>query len=498
MNTSRRFRVRPQLEELEGRELLSSLPISAAEPASAVYSVGPTVTPTTTAPEAEESIAVDPNNSQNLSAAVIDFGSARSVHGLAGLSTTKVAVSSNNGATWASSYIPVNANPFSPTFGFLPTADGQEWDWNGDPVVAMDQHGNVYLSSIYSDKITQGVNGSSGLYVGVQSFTALGTTGLSAAQMHPVHVDLGSSAAQHVDKDWITVDNSNSAFSGTVYVCWTEDVAKGQQVVEVSRSTDQGQTWSAPVAVSAPSQTSVTGSEVAVGPNGEVYVAYVATPTKVSHLVGGRGQIFLAASTNGGQSFSAPAAITPTFRIPFFPAVYQKASFPSLAVSPTNGNVYVAYSAQRSLKRGAQVEFIRSLNGGATFSAPTPINDVSRGQHFQPAITVDSSGVVHAIWLDTRNRRSRLNSTFDVYAAFSSNNGASFSPNVRVTQTPTHTGLALFIGDYTSIAAAGGFAHPVWSNGSLRGHRNKLGLGTLLTGGDNSRLQTATLTLPAS
>jgi hypothetical protein len=502
---NRRLRVRPQLEELEVRALASAPAIAptdlaspaTAGPSSLVYSVGPTVNPTTTAPAAEESIAVDPNNSQDLFAAVIDFGSGRTVNGLSGLSTTKVAVSSNNGATWVDGYIPINTNPFSPSHGFLPTADGRAWDWNGDPVVAVDKQGNAYLSSIYSDKVTQGLNGSSGLYVGVAPLATLGTTGFSAADMHPVHVDTGTRATGHVDKDWITVDNSSSPYSGTVYVSWSEDIGK-TQVVEVSRSTDQGRTWSAPVPVSAPAQRSVTGSELAVGPNGEVYVAYVASPSKVSHVIGGRGQIFLAESTNGGQTFSAPTAITPRFRIPFFPAVYQKSSFPSLAVSPTNGNVYVAYSEQHSHGSGAQVQFIRSQDGGRTFSAPTTINDVAQGQHFQPAITVDSSGVIHAIWLDTRNRRSPLNSTFDVYAAFSNNNGASFSPNVRVTQTPIHTGLAPFIGDYTGIAAAGGFAHPVWSNGSLRGHRNTLGIGTILTGGDNSRLQTATLTLPAS
>jgi hypothetical protein len=37
-----------------------------------------------------------------------------------------------------------------------------------------------------------------------------------------------------------------------------------------------------------------------------------------------------------------------------------------------------------------------------------------------------------------------------------------------------------FIGDYAGIAAAGGFAHPVWTSGGF----------------NNGLLQTATLTLP--
>jgi hypothetical protein len=461
----------------------------------AISGAGPTVNPTTTAPEAEDSIAVDPSNSQNLVAAVIDFGNGRSVKDLSGLSTTKVAVSTNNGATWANSYIPIDSNPSSPTRGFLPTADGHVWDWNGDPVVAMDRQGNVYLASIYSDKITHGVDGPSGLYVGVASLASLGTTGLTAAQMQPVHVDTGDPATGHVDKGWITVDNSSSPHAGTVYASWSEEV-NHQQTVEVSRSTDQGRTWSAPLPVSLPSQVSVTGSQLAVGPNGELYVAYLVTHPKGSHLVGGKAQIFLAESVNGGQTFSTPQAITPVFRIPFFPSIYRKNSFPSLAVNPINGDVYVAYSDQRSLKDRSQVEFIRSQDGGKTFSAPAPINDVSKGQHIEPAITVDGSGAIYATWLDTRNRHSPLNTTFDVYAAASNNDGASFSPNVRVNPSPIDVGPARFIGDYIGIAAAGGSMHPVWSSGSFGTDPTRFGVGTVLTGWDGSKLQTATLTVP--
>jgi hypothetical protein len=34
-----------------------------------------------------------------------------------------------------------------------------------------------------------------------------------------------------------------------------------------------------------------------------------------------------------------------------------------------------------------------------------------------------------------------------------------------------NSGTASFIGDYGGIAAAGGFAHPVWTNGGFNGGR---------------------------
>jgi hypothetical protein len=496
--------VRPQLEELEVRALLSApslAPIgptpAATGPSAAVYSVGPTVNPTTTSPAAEESIAIDPNNFQNLLAAVIDFGSGRSVDGITGLSMTKFTVSSDNGTSWADGYLPIDTNPLSPTYGFLPTADGHFWDWNGDPVVAVDKLGNAYLSSIYSDKVTQGLEGSGGLYVAVQSLAALPTTGFPAAQVYPVQVNLGTPVPQHVDKDWIAVDDSSSPYAGNVYVSWTLTDSRNRQSIEVSRSTDQGRTWSPPVTVSPASQgVSVTGSQLAVGPDGTVYVAHVSTPSRAVHERGGPAQIFLAASADGGLTFSAPAAVTPVFNFTHFPAFYRENSNPALAVSPTNGNVYLAYTDQPSAAAGAQVEFIRSTDRGKTFSSPAPINDVSTGQHFLPALAVDGSGVVHASWFDTRNSRSPFNNVLDVYAALSTNDGASFSPNVRVTTTSIYTGAARFVGDYTGIAAAGGFAHPVWSSGSVGTGPETPGVGRVLTGSDNSRLQTATLSLP--
>ena len=131
------------------------------------YGVGQSVTPTSTLPEAEEEIAVDPNNARNLVAAISDF----SLNG--GFNTTKFTYSTDGGTTWAESFIPLD-----PLFGLPATADGNLWFANSDPVVALDKMGNVYLSDLYLDAIDNG----NGLYVsvgtlggGVNSFTVANT-----------------------------------------------------------------------------------------------------------------------------------------------------------------------------------------------------------------------------------------------------------------------------------------------------------------------------------
>src|SRR5258708_36541491 len=93
------------------------------------------ITPTSTVSEAEEHIAVDPNNFNHLIAMISDF----SQNG--GFNTSKFAFSTNNGASWAEKFVPRSG-------GFPATADNPIWQPNSDPVVAMDNKGHGVLSKL--------------------------------------------------------------------------------------------------------------------------------------------------------------------------------------------------------------------------------------------------------------------------------------------------------------------------------------------------------------
>jgi hypothetical protein len=84
------------------------------------YTVGATITPTSTVPEAEEHIAVDPNNFNHLIAMISDF----SQNG--GFNISKFAFSTNNGASWAEKFVPLSG-------GFPATADNHIWQANSEP-----------------------------------------------------------------------------------------------------------------------------------------------------------------------------------------------------------------------------------------------------------------------------------------------------------------------------------------------------------------------------
>lgn len=420
--------------------------------AGTLYKVGDTVTPTTTTgPEAEEHIAVSPSDSTTLVAAISDF----SVSG--GWNRTRYAFSTditNNWASWNDAFVELDANN-RPV-----TSDNQSWDANSDPVVAIDKAGNAYLADLYFNA-TNG-NGANGLYVSVDNVS--GGVYFTKAATYPVAANLSPSTNIDEDKEWIAVDNSNSQYSGRVYVSWTRFVGNSDMIM-VSYSADQGHTWSPAIQVSPTNQNGgVQGSAVAVGPSGEVYVVWEV------FFIGGQRRHYLSTSSDGGANFlpATPVQSSFTFTELKFNSTYRKNSFPALAVSPTNGDVYVVYADQPSNTVGAQIEFMKSTDGGLTFSKPVVINDVSTGQQFFPAVTVDGAGVIHVSWFDTR-KSGGTSSLYDIYATRSTDAGAHFTPNAKVTGSIINAGSASFIGDYSGIAAGGGSAHPVWTNGGFNG-----------------------------
>ncbi len=410
------------------------------------YSGGPIVTPTTTVPEADEHVAVDPEDFQNLVAVTSDFA----LRGA--FNTTKFATSTDNGATWTEGYIPLDATQFPMT------SDGVSWQANSDPVVAIGRDGQVYVMSLYLNTS----DAANGIYISAGSLAQAGL-GLSAANTLPVVTNPDPVTVVEEDKPWLAVDNTDSPYSGTLYVCWTRFIGglANTNMILLARSFDGGQTWSDPTQINPPGHNgAVQGSQVAIGPNGEVYVVY-----EVSYIKNLR-QHFLAKSTDGGASFSEPSSITPVFNELTFNSTYRKFSFASLAVDP-NGFIYAVYPDQPNDAVGAEIEFVRSTEaGGATFTSPLVINDKSTGQQFMPALTVDSSGTIHAMWFDTR-RSIRRTSEYDIFATRSSDGGATFTHNFRVTDQSQDAGTATFIGDYAGIAAGGGFAHPVWTSGGF-------------------------------
>jgi len=135
--------------------------------------------------------------------------------------------------------------------------------------------------------------------------------------------------------------------------------------------------------------------------------------------------------------------------------------FAETRISPDDGHT------QNETSIDADILSVRSTDGGMTWSSPIRVNDDGSGRsQFFPWITFGDDGLAHAVWYDQRLDGSNI----DVYMATSSDAGASWGPNVRVTAEaftpvlPWEGGAASFIGDYNGIAAAGGYVYPLYQD----------------------------------
>ena len=233
------------------------------------------------------------------------------------------------------------------------------------------------------------------------------------------------------DKQWFTIDNTNSSGHGFQYQSWSTD-GNNYGGRQFTRSTDGGSTWMDPINI----PNSPAWGTLDIDSAGNLFIGGVNLTT---------GEIWCVRSTNAKNG-----AVPPTFdqsaRVnlggdivfaePINPEGLVGQVF--LAVdrsgTNTNDNVYMLASVQRSgSTNGSDVMFVRSTNGGRTFSAPHRINDdpVNHAKwHWFGTLAVAPSGRIDVVWYDTRN--SPNNVTSQLFYSYSIDGGNNWSPNLPV------------------------------------------------------------------
>ena len=258
----------------------------------------------------------------------------------------------------------------------------------------------------------------------------------------------------------MTLDRTSGPTYGNIYISWTRFYTT--QILLVS-STDGGESYSRPVSVS--DEEGVQWSVPTVGAGGEVFVAWL-------QFYPNRG-IFLDVSTDQGQTFGQDQLIVPTavsqdhingnILVMAYPALNSDVSL----LSPYLGNLYLAFMDENYTDM--DIFFMKSEDNGATWSEPIRLNDDplhNGADQFHPWITVDESGVVHAIFYDRRLDAER-NWLFDVYYTRSEDAGETWSPNERITTVSSNPGdarLAGLIGEYIGLSAWQGEVQMVWTD----------------------------------
>ena len=233
------------------------------------------------------------------------------------------------------------------------------------------------------------------------------------------------------DKQWFTIDNTNSSGRGFQYQSWSTD-GNNYGGRQFTRSTDGGLTWMNPINI----PNSPAWGTLDVDSLGNLFIGGVNLTTN---------GIWCVRSTNAKNGGVVPTFDRSTavnlggdivFGEPINPEGLVGQVF--LAVdrsgTSTNDNVYMLASVQPTgFTNGSDVMFVRSTNGGITFNAPRRINDdpVNHAKwHWFGTLSVAPSGRIDVVWYDTRN--SPNNVTSQLFYSFSIDGGNTWSPNVAV------------------------------------------------------------------
>jgi hypothetical protein len=166
----------------------------------------------------------------------------------------------------------------------------------------------------------------------------------------------------------------------------------------------------------------VEGATPCVGPNGEVYVAWTGPAGIVFDRSLDGGQTWLPqdrfiSDNPGGWDLDIPG-LDRSNGLPFIAC--------DISDGPHRGNIYVDWADQRNGANNTDIWLSRSTDGGNTWSAPAKVNTDNNitAHQFLTSMTVDqSTGYLYFLFYDRRNY---TDNKTDVYMAYSVDGGLTF------------------------------------------------------------------------
>lgn len=380
-------------------------------------------------PVDEDPISIDPNDPNHILTAGNDYNCSASLQGYF--------ASTNGGKT------------FNHSCGTLVTGAGSG---AGDPIIGWDLNSIAYRG---------GIDVTSNFVIAIGTSSDFGTTWSTP-------VVAAQAAGVDMDKPWLEVDtNASSPHKNNLYISITEFYSNNDSQIAVSRSSNGGKTWKL-VNVSTrqiwPNSVDQF-SDLAVGDDGTVYLTWQRCPV-IGNCGGTTATMYLSKSTDGGKTWSKEKKIHNVHLVPdtcgaFYgclPNTSERvANIPVIAIdnssSANHGRLYVMDYDWNSAYMKERVS--SSDDGGATWSSPVGVtpNSDKNDQFFQ-WVNISPGGVVGVTWLDRSLDPNNVN--YDAFAATSSDGGATFGTNYRlstVSSNPFNDGFGSgFMGDYTGNA----------------------------------------------
>lgn len=385
----------------------------------------------------ETTIAVNPNDPNNLVGGVNDYRlyepSERRYDGSGGFYR-----SIDGGAHWTAGFLPglVRGN----------LAEPGPYESAGDPAIAAGPNNTFWYANIAFDRPGNVANGI--------AVSRSGDGGATWETHFVIQTPADQGANLFNDKEWIAADPSDAQ---TAVVTWTQFTGLGEFIV-YSKTTNGGKNWSEPKKVS--NQDSNQGSQVWIDDVGNTHVVW--------ETFAGISMLAYAMMPDGSSSFNATRLLAAINDVadPFSWALFRTASFPTFV---GDGKfLHVAWSNWNGAN--ADIVYMRSTNRGATWSSPRTLAGAASDQ-FYPGIGANG-GKVFVMFMDHSGLSGQQ---YHVRAVSSSNNGRTWTNARRVSKQVSNVALgnkfdydkclANFIGDYNSLAVGSdGVAHPMWTD----------------------------------
>lgn len=327
----------------------------------------------------------------------------------------------------------------------------------GDPVIVVDTNSDFYFFHLSNPPGGNWID-----RIVCQKTTDHGQTWTNGSYM-------GLNGTKAQDKQWVAVNRNNNHLFAT----WTQFDDYGStnpadsSLILFSRSFDGGQNWSNAKRINqkagdcVDTDWTVEGAVPAIGPNGEVYVAWA-----------GPDGIFFDRSLDEGDTW-----LTNDIHVDSMPTGWdytvsglQRANgLPittcDLSGGPHHGTIYINWSDQRNGPTDADVWLSKSTDGGNTWSAPARVNDDNTNrQQFFTWMTIDQ--VTGHLWFIFYDRRNTTGDATEVFMARSTDGGQTFE-NFRVSETPFTPVPWIFFGDYNNVVAHNNIVRPIWTRMEL-------------------------------
>ncbi len=267
------------------------------------------------------------------------------------------------------------------------------------------------------------------------------------------------------DKQWLYID----PIDGSVLMSWTEfDLynskdPKDKSRILFSQSTDGAKTWSPPIDISdidgdcLDDDMTTEGAVPVKDEAGNIYVTWAYGK-----------KIYLDKSSDGGKTWlDNDIEVADQFEgwALDIPGINRCNGFPILGVDRSggkhNGNLYINWSDQLNGKDDTDIWLLKSSDGGKSWSKRLRVNDDLGGKHqFFSWMTVDPvTGYIYIVFYD---RRAYTENQTDVYLAYSTDGGSSFT-NKKISDRPFIPDPLVFFGDYNDISAYDGMVRPIWT-----------------------------------